>query len=798
MFNNFRMLFNKCYTLSSIRWQRVLEDSRIMISILQKILLMIQDKLNKETCIATYLFTKNVMKLARKSGFLFTALYLKQCGSCLQTAYGGVHTPPSQLPVFVALNRKGFPTIIPSFHRRKIIKRDDEADRLVQLYLSFFTINKIIKLAKKVSYENTLKSIVEPTDLEAASVWCGEFRTHLRKLIVRYLPFVSTIPLNQGMSWTPTWKSLPTHRRVREVFREVIQENKLPRRLVSCFPSLLFELNDFSFLMERVHVSEDHFSQGVLWPSYTRYAMDPRNTSITNYLLDKFEATAGPQLPSYHQIKEAPICGRLGQSIEGGGKRRIFAIGNYINQRLLHPVHNWLMSVLSCLPTDGTFNQDKPLDNLVGEQHCFSFDLKSATDRWPLQIMFEVMSMLFDRSFASSVRSCLALNLFEVPFWKGKQKQTVSFVAGQPLGYYSSWPLFSLSHHMLIWWCAEQIYPGDRFIRYGVLGDDVVICDSRVASLYSSTLTRLNIQISLQKSLISDTGCAEFAKRLRIHNLAKDVSPLSVRAFLNFYHPFGLISLGLKYHNKRFSTLARIGGAGYKQLAKIDRQKNARFSRLWSMHLKALLSKGSLELWLGRGQPLNPYIRGIIINKMRNKMIPKDIKVCPANLFPTDGVNSICEYTLQMGWMRQWLTYCRWFFVIVLDPWVKLSDLFDGPMNTTSWYAEPVKDENLIKFGALWAMYDLVGQMLSDPKLSILALDATEQQCSGWLLGGVKGSDFLVRAIGLVQPRARSGIVLPGVVLHESYCRGDDPRYTLIRYKTLGVSDRQSILDFIR
>jgi len=40
------------------------------------------------------------------------------------------------------------------------------------------------------------------------------------------------------------------------------------------------------------------------------------------------------------------------------------------------------------------------------------------------------------------------------------------FVAGQPLGDYSSWPLFALSHHLLVWICAEEVYPGSRFIDY--------------------------------------------------------------------------------------------------------------------------------------------------------------------------------------------------------------------------------------------------------------------------------------------------------------------------------------------
>ena len=64
--------------------------------------------------------------------------------------------------------------------------------------------------------------------------------------------------------------------------------------------------------------------------------------------------------------------GRLAQVIEGGGKRRIFAIGNYLSQRLLHPF--WVMDVLRTIPMDGTFNQDKPLLRLVPAFQCFSYD----------------------------------------------------------------------------------------------------------------------------------------------------------------------------------------------------------------------------------------------------------------------------------------------------------------------------------------------------------------------------------------------------------------------------------------
>jgi len=111
-----------------------------IIKSLNKFILVITDGLAKEHCIAAYLFTKTVLRLVRKSGGLFVALYLKQCASSLQLAYGGDKTPLSLLPVPVSLTRSGYPRIIPRFHRNIIFKRDERADVLVQMYLSFFSL----------------------------------------------------------------------------------------------------------------------------------------------------------------------------------------------------------------------------------------------------------------------------------------------------------------------------------------------------------------------------------------------------------------------------------------------------------------------------------------------------------------------------------------------------------------------------------------------------------------------------------------------------------------------------------
>ena len=128
----------------------------------------------------------------------------------------------------------------------------------------------------------------------------------------------------------------------------------------------------------------------------------------------------------------------------------------------------------------------------------WSFDLKSATDRWPLLVIYTLFECLFGPTFASSVvKGSLALNSFFV--WKPlvKRPYLVSFVAGQPKGYYGSWALFSLSLYCVVGsWVI--IFPSHGpFTRYAVLGDDVVIADTPVAEAYRGLLDKLGVSICL-------------------------------------------------------------------------------------------------------------------------------------------------------------------------------------------------------------------------------------------------------------------------------------------------------------
>lgn len=138
-----------------------------------------------------------------------------------------------------------------------------------------------------------------------------------------------------------------------------------------------------------------------------------------------------------------------------------------------------------------------------------------------------------------------------------------------------------------MWLAAEKVYPGKRFCDYAVLGDDVVIADEHVAPIYASIIERLGVSISYTKSLISDSGCVEFAKKFLVNQLEVDLSPISMRVMMNYFHPFGVYAIASKYSIKRFSTFCRLNGVGYRGLSTLGSENtmsksNRRRYVLWS------------------------------------------------------------------------------------------------------------------------------------------------------------------------------------------------------------------------
>lgn len=45
----------------------------------------------------------------------------------------------------------------------------------------------------------------------------------------------------------------------------------------------------------------------------------------------------------------------------------------------------------------------------------------------------------------------------------------------------------------MVWYCADKVYPGKKFSKYALLGDDIVIGDAVVADVYKDFINHLGV-----------------------------------------------------------------------------------------------------------------------------------------------------------------------------------------------------------------------------------------------------------------------------------------------------------------
>jgi len=209
---------------------------------------------------------------------------------------------------------------------------------------------------------------------------------------------------------------------------------------------------------------------------------------------------------------------RINYVSEGGGKTRIFAIGDYWSQMSLKGIHNVLMELLFSLKTDATKDQQRGFERVLNEslnKQAYCFDLSGASDRIPLLFQEILLKYVFNKNISKCWSSVIANRKFQTP-----EGEYISWKVGQPLGLLSSWPAFALWHHSFVQYCAFRcnIY---NFQEYQILGDDVVIWNKRVGDIYLQFMKEIGIPINFSKSVISCNGYTqiEFAKRIAINGV---------------------------------------------------------------------------------------------------------------------------------------------------------------------------------------------------------------------------------------------------------------------------------------
>lgn len=215
-------------------------------------------------------------------------------------------------------------------------------------------------------------------------------------------------------------------------------------------------------------------------------------------------------------------------------KARIIAILDFWSQEILNKIHQTQFDILKFkLPQDRTFTQDPHIINKPEGNKYHSLDLTAATDRFPIKLQEKVMAYLYDEDKAKAWKSLLIDTPFSVPWLK--PGSTVMYNSGQPMGAYSSWSTFAITHHLTVAYAAK-LAGIERFEQYILLGDDIVIYNDLVAEKYVEVMHGLGVDISLHKTHTS-SSTYEFAKRW-FHN-GIEITGIQVKGFMevsNKYH----------------------------------------------------------------------------------------------------------------------------------------------------------------------------------------------------------------------------------------------------------------------
>jgi len=311
-----------------------------------------------------------------------------------------------------------------------------------------------------------------------------------------------------------------------------------------------------------------------------------------------------------------PPNGRLSVKEEPAGKMRVFAMVDYWTQVALYPLHKHLMGVLRDVPSDGTFDQHKPVKALLSKASMddtfYSYDLSAATDRLSVKLQRVILEEMFSPDFGEAWCELLVGREYRVP---GKSRLSISYAVGQPMGAYSSWAMLAWTHHAIVQWAARRAGHEGWFRSYAVLGDDIVICDDAVAQAYVKICGEIGLGIGLAKSLVSTRRTCEFAKKVYFEG--EDVSGLPMKLWNAARTSMGVAGAMLERLSSQnpisFATFATAVGVGYRNASKlgspwkrIPRRLQVLGVMITHPDLRTCLSRSNWLEWLVQEGPTLP------------------------------------------------------------------------------------------------------------------------------------------------------------------------------------------------
>jgi len=513
-----------------------------------------------------YRFGKYIVYLNKKQGTTFTVKYLKASLLAIQRAIAGSPVkslreiePDLPLP---RLSTSGLPVWIGTRDRRAILSGSTS---VIQFYLSLFSVYRVIDAPVKAKLNTITDPFSGSPEFMEGSL--GFFKHKFKRLIrcpsfnlkgpkgrEAGLLLLQSSSSTNSISWQgwafDAWliRSNSALYALTRKWLELTQNFELlsilnmsrSKPLVSKW---VWRYKDKDICLSLVRNTFD----------LLRLASIPFKTNSSRRRNNSLFFTLDKGLPTQRKLVFKRICldqqldglrdnyalGRLSFKVEAAGKLRVFAMVDSWTQSILKPLHDSLFKVLSLLPNDSTFNQGAAFKRAVSKAeksgHSYGFDLSAATDRLPLIIQIKLLSGFIGDHLASLWGLILTERDYYLPENKfGIPEGNLRYAVGQPMGALSSWAMLALTHHAIVQYANYLLGNKNNWTEaYEVLGDDIVIFDPSLAKKYEELMGLYGVELNMAKSVISHgkQPVVEFAKRTSFKG--KDVSPLSLKMFLN-------------------------------------------------------------------------------------------------------------------------------------------------------------------------------------------------------------------------------------------------------------------------
>lgn len=388
---------------------------------------------------------------------------LKQAKACRNTVlqYLG-GSPVLSASERISLDKSGLPSMIGPL--KILLKRADKNPRLIAGVLTILYVTRIVTLPVKADYE--------PITKEYSGQEVAKLSSEIEIVMTRFKLTSLKVP-----SWVACHLSV--------------------RKGPSGEPAMASSLAELSQIKKDPQFLEDLLTLG-----------GKRFNTYLQPLLERVKDFGPTTLRKVSVISDRE------------GKSRIIGILDYWSQTVLKPFHDHTMKLLHQFePMDATWDQGRFTKRDIPAGPYYSYDLSNATDRFPIAFQRIVVEKIYNPDIAAAWERLLTRLEF------ASKDGPVVFATGQPLGAYSSWSVFSLSHHICVGIAALRCGKELPFTGYYLLGDDIMIADSDVAMEYRKLMSELGVEISTLKTVQSD-HFFNFASRFFYKD--QEVSPFTL------------------------------------------------------------------------------------------------------------------------------------------------------------------------------------------------------------------------------------------------------------------------------